>query len=328
MELKNKKVLVTGGAGFVGSHVVDRLISTGADVTVYDNLSTGNKKFLNLDKVKFVQADLLDQEGLSDSMKGMDFVFHMAANADIKDNLKDPTKCLQQNTVATSNVLEAMRRNDVKGIAFASTGSVYGEPEVFPTPEDAPFPKQTSLYAASKLAGEGLMQAYSMGYGFDSFIFRFVSLMGERYTHGCVFDFYRKLLDNPRELEILGDGRQKKSYLYVKDCVDAMFRAISAPKEKINIYNLGHDDYIDVASIAKIMCEELGVRPKFKYTGGQRGWVGDSPFIHLDNSKMRGLGWRPKLSIPDCVKLTTKWLMNNRYVLERDCVKEFAEVFK
>ncbi len=208
--LRNRKVLVTGGAGFVGSHVVDSLLEKKNAVVVYDNLSTGSMRFLEgaADRIEFIKGDLLDVKALSSSLEGVDYVFHMAANADIKDNLKDPLKCLHQNTIATSNLLEAMRKNDVTGMAFASTGSVYGEPQIHPTPEDAPFPIQTSMYGASKLACEGLIEAYSGGYGFDAFIFRFVSLMGERYTHGCVYDFYKKLLKNDR---IPGDTRERKT---------------------------------------------------------------------------------------------------------------------
>lgn len=316
----DKKVLVTGGAGFIGSHIVDKLLSLGSDIAVYDNLSTGRKEFVkdSINKIKFIESDLLDFGLLCKSMKNVDFVFHMAANADVKDNLKDPIKCLNQNTIATSNVLEAMRKNNVKSIAFASTGSVYGETEVHPTPVNAPFPVQTSLYGASKLACEGLLQSYSFGYDFNIFIFRFVSTMGERYSHGCVFDFYKKLLRNSKKLEILGNGRQKKSYLYVKDCVEAMFMAVNASKEKLNIYNIGHDDYIEVTPIAEIVCKELGLKGvEFAYTGGERGWIGDVPFIHLDISKLKSLGWKPTLTIPDCIKKTINWLKDNRWVLKK-----------
>ncbi|MFH1173785.1 MAG: NAD-dependent epimerase/dehydratase family protein [archaeon] len=313
------KYLVTGGAGFVGSTVVDRLVHQGHDVIVYDNLSTGNLRFLENAKkhITFVKADLLDMKSLCKAMVGVDFVFHMAANADVKDNLKYPTKCLEQNTIATSNVLEAMRTCNVKRIAFASTGSIYGEPDVFPTPEDYHFPIQTSMYGASKLACEGLLQAYAVGYDFQVFIFRFVSLMGERYTHGCVFDFYQRLRENPKGLHMLGDGQQKKSYLYVQDCMDALFLAITKCKDNINIFNLGTPEYIQVMPIANIVCKELGLNDvKFTYSGGERGWVGDSPFILLDVKKMMALGWKPKLNIEQAVKKTINWLKNNQWVYD------------
>ena len=317
--IKNAKVLVSGGAGFVGSHIVDRLVKLGNEVTVYDNLSSGNKRFLedSIGKVTFIKGDLLDKKKLTGALKEVDYVFHMAANADIKDNLIAPEKCLEQNTIATSNLLEAMRANNVSNIAFASTGSVYGEPLIYPTPEDAPFPVQTSMYGASKLACEGLLEAYSVGYGYNVCIFRFVSLMGERYTHGCVFDFYKKLLKNPKELPILGNGKQRKSYLYINDCVEAIFKALSASKQNLNIYNLGHDDYIGVTAIADIVCRELGLEDvKYIYSGGERGWAGDSPFIHLDITRMKSLGWKPTKTIPECVRTTVSWLKENEWVFE------------
>jgi UDP-glucose 4-epimerase len=316
------KALVTGGAGFIGSHIVDRLIAEGNDVLVYDNFSTGFDEFLSQNRgnkrLTVVKGDILDTATLDRYMKGIDVVWHMAANADVKENLKDPTKCLHQNTVATSNVLEAMRKNGVKKIIFASTGSVYGEPNKFPTPENYEFPVQTSMYGASKLACEGLLQAYATSYGFQVFIFRFVSFMGERYTHGCIFDFYKKLLDDPKQLHILGNGKQRKSYLYVKDGVNAMFTAVKKCKDSINIYNLGTDEYVDVDFIAKIVCEELKLKDvKFIYGGGERGWVGDSPFIYLDISKMRSLGWEPEFSIEQCVRKTINWLKDNQWALGR-----------
>jgi UDP-glucose 4-epimerase len=315
------KCLVTGGAGFVGSHIVDALLEKDYEVVVYDNLSTGNLRFLdkNQDKITLIKGDLLDCKKLGKSLQDIDAVFHMAAHADIKKNLTEPLSCITNNTVGTSNLLEAMRQNDVNKILFASTGSVYGEPDIFPTPENAPFPVQTSLYGASKLACEGLLQAYSEGYGFKSYIFRFVSLMGERYSHGCVFDFYKKLQKNQAELEIFGDGKQRKSYLYVKDCVNAMLTVFREAKDNVNIFNLGHDDYIDVTSIAKIVCNELKLKNvKFNYTGGVRGWVGDSPFIHLDISKIKSFGWKPTKTIPECIKTTLQWLRTNQWIFERE----------
>jgi UDP-glucose 4-epimerase len=318
LTLKGRNVLVTGGAGFIGSHIVDRLAAQGNHVTVYDNLSTGTLRFLerSRQRIRFVEADMLDEKTLAKTVRGHDFVFHMAAYADIRGNLKDPARCLKQNTIATSNLLEAMRKHDVEDLAFPSTGSVYGEPTVFPTPEDAPFPTQTSMYAASKLACEGLIEAYSAGYGFDARIFRFVSLMGERYTHGCVFDFIKKLRKNPKRLEILGDGRQRKSYLHVKDCIDAMFLAIETSGSPV--LNLGHDDYMEVTPIARIVCEESGLRDvNFAYTGGKRGWVGDSPYIHLDISRMKKLGWSPTRTIEESVRETARWLIGNPWALRR-----------
>ena len=312
--------VVTGGAGFIGSHLVDRLLDRGHSVVAYDNLSSGSPRFLagaeRSPAFTFVQGDTLDLQALERAMQGSDFVFHLAANADVRHGPDHPDRDLQQNTHATFNVLEAMRRAGVRRIAFASTGSVYGEPDVFPTPEDAPFPIQTSLYAASKLAGEGLISAYCTAFGFQGFIFRFVSILGERYSHGHVFDFYESLRANPRELRVLGDGHQRKSYLYVADCVDAMLLAIERATEAVNIFNLGTDEYCGVNESIGWIADRLGVSPHLTYTGGTRGWVGDSPFIFLDCSRIRRLGWTPTLSIRDAIIRTLDYLRNNSWVLE------------
>src|SRR6266567_5585463 len=215
---------VTGGAGFIGSNQVDRLLATGHSVTAYDNFVTGQREFLadslRHPAFRLVEGDLLDLPALTRALAGHDFVFHLAANADVRFGTEHPRKDLEQNTIATFHVLEAMRANSVRRLAFSSTGSIYGEPDVFPTPEGCPFPVQTSLYGASKLAGEGLIAAYCEGFGFRGFIFRFVSILGERYTHGHVYDFYNKLLDNPNKIEVLGNGKQRKSYLYIQDCIE------------------------------------------------------------------------------------------------------------
>jgi UDP-glucose 4-epimerase len=250
-------------------------------------------------------------------MLGADFVFHLAANADVRFGTEHPRKDLEQNTIATYNVLEAMRANQVSKIAFSSTGSVYGEASVIPTPEDAPFPVQTSLYGASKLAGEGLIGAYCDGFGFTGYIFRFVSILGERYSHGHVFDFYKKLLENPEELYILGNGHQRKSYLYVRDCIDAILFVIEKAQEKVNIYNLGTDEYCEVNDSVGWICEHLGLNPRRIYAGGDRGWIGDNPFIFLDTSKIRALGWKPKLTIRDGILCTLEYLKSNRWLLEQ-----------
>jgi UDP-glucose 4-epimerase len=314
-------VFITGGAGFIGSNMVERLLAYGHAVTVYDNFSTGQRRFLDMVRewpaFRLVVGDLLDVSRLTEALAGHDFVFHLAANADVRFGTEHPRRDLQQNTIATFNVLEAMRANGVRRIAFSSTGSIYGEPDIFPTPETCPFPVQTSLYGASKLAGEGLIAAYCTGFGFQSYIFRFVSILGERYTHGHVFDFYKQLLDDPHQVEVLGNGKQRKSYLYVQDCIDAMLAVIERAAEPINIFNLGTDEYCTVDDSLGWICAHLGVNPKRRYAGGDRGWIGDSPFIFLDTAKVRSLGWRPKLSIRDGVIRTLEYLKDNQWVLER-----------
>ena len=236
-----KRALVTGGAGFIGSNLADALLARGVEVVVYDNFSTGRREFLPAD-AELVEADVLDREALVGAMAGCDTVFHLQANADVRHGLERPRVDLEQNTIATSNVLEAMRAVGATRIAFSSTGSVYGEPEVFPTPEDAPFPIQTSLYAASKLAGEALIGAYAHGFGFTGVVFRFVSILGERYTHGHVYDFFHALRADPTKLRVLGNGQQRKSYLYVRDCVSGILTALDAAGPGLEVYNLGTDE--------------------------------------------------------------------------------------
>lgn len=311
---------VTGAAGFIGSNLVDRLLNDGHSVIGYDNFSTGRQEFLKSalqsSNFKLINADTLDLMALTNAMQGIDLVIHLAANADVRFGVDHPRKDLEQNTLATFNVLEAMRANGVRRIAFSSTGSVYGESQVFPTPEDAPFPVQTSLYGASKLACEGLIQAYCEGFDFQGYIFRFVSILGERYTHGHVVDFYRSLKRSSQTLRVLGDGHQRKSYLYIQDCIDAVLMAIGNLKEKVNILNLGTDEYCKVNDSIGWICKHLKLTPKLDYSGGERGWIGDNPFIFLDCSRMRSLGWKPKYSIQDGVIKTVEFLQANERVLE------------
>ena len=314
------RYFVTGCAGFIGSNLVDRLLQQGHDVIGYDNFSTGLTEFLqNAEKNKkfrLIHGDLLDRDELNHAMQNIDAVFHMAANADVRFGTNHPHKDLEQNAIATFNTLEAMRLNKVRRIAFASTGSIYGEAAVIPTPEDAPFPVQTSLYGASKLAAEGLIQAYCEGFQFQAHIFRFVSILGERYTHGHVFDFYKQLLKDPTKLHVLGNGKQRKSYLYVQDCIDAIFFAMEHAKDKINIFNLGTDEYCEVNNSIGWLCEHLKLSPTLSYEGGERGWIGDNPFIFLDTQKIRTLGWKPKLSIKEGIIKTVSYLQEQQHILE------------
>jgi UDP-glucose 4-epimerase len=316
-----ERVFVTGGAGFIGSQLVDRLLALGHQVTVYDDLSTGRVEFLQTalghPSFALVEADVLDLQRLCRALDGHDLVFHFAANADVRFGTLHPRRDLEQNTIATHNVLEAMRRTGATRIRFSSTGSVYGEPAVFPTPEDCPFPIQTSLYAASKVAAEGLISAYATGFGMNAVIFRFVSILGERYTHGHVFDFWNKLRADPHAIEVLGNGRQRKSYLYVEDCIDAIVLASQSASDSVSVFNLGTDEHCMVDESLGWICEELGVQPLRKYTGGEHGWVGDSPFIFLDCARIRSLGWQPKMSIRDAVLRTLRYLQANPWLLEQ-----------
>ncbi|MGA7239090.1 MAG: NAD-dependent epimerase/dehydratase family protein [Bryobacteraceae bacterium] len=315
------RTFVTGAAGFIGSNLVDSLIQTGHSVVGFDNFSTGQSEFLKeavqSPHFRLEEGDLLDLPRLKSAIAGSEFVFHLAANADVRFGLDHPRKDLEQNAIATWNVLEAMRANGIGRIAFSSTGSVYGESQTIPTPEDAPFPIQTSLYGASKVAAEGMISAYCEGYGMRGFIFRFVSILGKRYTHGHVFDFYRQLRTHPEFLDVLGNGRQRKSYLDVKDCVAAILTAIDKADASVNIFNLGVDSYCEVKDSIGWISEHLGLSPEIRYAGGERGWVGDNPFIFLDCSRIRRLGWTPQFNIQQGITRTVDFLRNNEWVFDR-----------
>ena len=301
------KVFITGGAGFIGSHLVDKMASSGWQITVYDNLSSGKKEFLEQHIGKkyfnFIKADLLDLKKLTCSVKGHDLVFHLAANPDIRYGIEHTDTDLKQNTIVTYNVLEAMRLNGVKEIAFSSTSTVYGEPKIMPTPEDCGPLYPISLYGASKLACEALCTSFSHTFYMKCWIFRFANIVGGRGTHGVIFDFINKLKRNPKELEILGNGKQTKSYLLVDDCVDAMLYVHKNSKEQFNVYNLGCDDRIDIMTIAKILVDKMGLKDaKFRLTGGERGWPGDVPQMFLDVSRLKHLGWKSKYSSRQAVE--------------------------
>ena len=314
------RYFVTGCAGFIGSHLADRLLRDGHQVVGYDNFSTGQDRFLGHARgcpdFTLVRGDILDAPALTAAMAGCEFVFHLAANADVRFGTDHPRRDLEQNTIGTFQVLDAMRVHGIRRIAFSSTGSVYGEATVFPTPEDAPFPIQTSLYAAAKTAGECLIQAFCEGFGMQGWIFRFVSILGERYSHGHVFDFYRSLRADPTRLRVLGNGKQRKSYLYIDDCIAAMLCAIERATAKVNVLNLGTDEYVEVNDSIGWICEALGIAPERLYTGGDRGWVGDNPFILLDCTRMRALGWAPSVTIRDGILRTLRYLEANPWLLE------------
>ena len=325
------RAFVTGGAGFIGSHLVDALLGEGHEVTVYDRLSTGTTQFLEgplglngaprNPKLHLVKGDILDEALLQSSMMGHDAAFHLAANADVRGGVQRRRVDFEQNTVGTQNVLEAMHASRIRELVFTSSAVVYGEPKIFPTPEEYKG-TQTSLYGASKLAAESAIEAYAHYDGARAQIFRFVSLMGERYTHGVVFDFVYKLRQDPHELEILGDGKQEKSYLYVNDAVAAMLRAREAgqdrPAGEVQTYNLGHRETMEARAVADVVCDELGLEDvRYRFTGGKRGWPGDSPVVLLDTRKIEGLGWRPTLSVEEGIRRTVRYLQGHPELLER-----------
>jgi UDP-glucose 4-epimerase len=306
------KYFVTGGCGFIGSHLVDRLMEMGS-VTVYDNLSNGKQELIahHIGKkgFKFVKADLLDVKTLTKELKGHDFVFHIAANSDVRIGESKPGLDLEQGPVVTANLLEAMRLNSIKKIAFSSSSVVYGETEVFPTPETYGPELPISLYGAAKLGAEGLITAYCGTYGFQAWIYRFANIIGPRGTHGVLVDFMGKLRKDPKHLEILGDGKQKKSYLTVEECVDSMLFIVKNSHDNVNLYNLGTKDQITVEHIAELLVLELGLKNvKFQYTGGSVGWAGDVRAMLLDTTKLNKLGWSSKLNSEKAVLHAIKHL--------------------
>jgi len=318
------RILVTGGAGFIGSNLIDSLLAKGYHVRVIDNFSTGRREFVSLalrhPNFQLVEADLLDSKSVDKAMDGAEAVIHLAANADVRFGWENPRRDLEQNVLVTHNILEAMRHHDVSRLIFSSTGSVYGESPLIPTPEDAPFPVQTSLYGASKISAEGLISAYAESGLISATVFRFVSILGPRYTHGHVIDFVAQLTRDPSRLKVLGDGHQRKSYLHVHDCVSAVMHRLGAAVD-FEILNLGTDSYCEVNDSIRWICERMGLNPSIDYSGGQRGWVGDNPFIFLDITRIRNLGWSPKFDIKSGVEDTVDWLLNNSWALTSAMLK-------
>jgi len=320
-ETSFKRVVVTGAAGFIGSTLVDSLLNQGIKVLGIDNFNTGRIEFLkdafNDPKFTLLKEDLFCGADLSNVFIGMDAIFHLAGNADVRFGSNHPTRDLEQNTIATHRVLEAARVAGVKKFIFSSTGSVYGEAVLFPTPEDAPFPIQTSLYGASKLACEGMISAYAESFGMQVWIFRFVSILGPRYTHGHVYDFYQQLMQHPAQLTVLGNGHQKKSYLHVQDCVNAIYVALKSATSSVNIFNLGLNEYCKVRDSITWITDELGLKPIVTFGTENRGWIGDNPLIYLDIEKIRKLKWQPQYSIEESVRDTVSYMKSNQWIFSR-----------
>ncbi len=307
------KALVTGGAGFIGSHLIDALLSKGYEVSCIDNFSSGRKEFIehNLEKIELYEGDLLRQEDISKAIDGCDIVFHLAANPDVRIGAIDTRTHFDNGILATYNLLEEMRKRGLNKIIFTSSSTVYGEASVIPTPENYGPLIPISLYGAAKLAAEALISSYCHTFDMEAIIYRFANVVGPRSTHGVIYDFIKKLRKNPEELEILGDGKQRKSYLYIDDCIDAMLFGMEKARERVEIFNIGSEDWVEVKEIADIVSEEMGLKPKYRFTGGigGRGWKGDVKFMRLDISKLKNMGWKPKYGSREAIRLTAKWLI-------------------
>ena len=298
------KCIVTGGAGFIGSHLTDLLVASGCEVVVIDSMAAGRMENLkNVDgKITFVKCDLLD-DGWQEQFKGADRVYHIAADPDVRGSARKSREVYENNVTATVRVLEAMKEYDVKEIVFTSTSTVYGEASVIPTPETYSPMVPISIYAASKLACEAMISAYAATYGWHAWVYRFANIIGARSTHGVIYDFVQKLRANPKELEILGDGTQAKSYLSVGECVNAVVFAPTISHDTFNFFNIGSEDWVTVKRIAELVVEEMGLSGvSFKFTGGDRGWVGDVPKMQLSVDKLKSFGWNPMSSSEDAVR--------------------------
>lgn len=309
------KYLVTGGAGFIGSHIVDRLLNEGHKVRVYDNFITGRELFiqhhLKNSSFELIKADLSNTKKLNAAMKDIDFVFHLAAPADVRSGIEDHFIDHKQNLEMTHNVLEAMAKNSIRKLAFSSTSSVYGDATTHPTPENYPF-EPTSLYGATKAACESYIHAYASYYDLKVYIFRFVSFLGPRYTHGIIFDVLKKLQKNPNSLELFSDGSPKKSSLSVSDGVEAMFKVIKMSEDQINIYNIGHNDILTVSEIVDTILDFSNMKNvKRVWLGKESNWKGDNEFVLLSINRLKKLGWKPKKTIKEAIAETVNFLKDN-----------------
>jgi len=305
------EVIVTGGAGFIGSNIVSSLLEQGYDVHIFDNLSSGNINNILLEKIKFHNIDLKNDYKKWPQINAK-IIFHFAANADVRGGLKNHNVDINENLLVTKNVCDYSVHNKIKNLIFASSATVYGEPEVFPTPENITS-NQTSLYGASKISCEAFIQAYS-NYGFfKSTIFRFVSWIGIGYSHGVIYDFVRKLLDNSSKLYILGNGNQVKSYLDVRDGIRGVLNIPEKHNLNSSVFNLGHHETMNVKRLADIICDEMKLKNvRYEYSGGERGWIGDSPLVHLNTEKAKKFGWIPEIKIEDGIRETVKYLIANK----------------
>jgi UDP-glucose 4-epimerase len=308
------KCFVTGGAGFIGSHLVDHLLSKQYDVTVFDNMSTGKKEFIahhfDHPNFNFIKADLMDAERVRKEISDHDVIFHIAANPDVRGGADDPEIAIKD-ILATYNLLDAMRLHHIKKIVFSSSSVIYGETPGIPLPEDYGPLLPISVYGAAKLGAEGLISSFTHTFNMQAWMYRFANVVGIRGTHGVIVDFIRKLRTNPHELEILGDGKQRKPYLYVTECVEGIMHGFTHANDEMNVFNLGVESVTEVTRIAELVVEEMGLEEvRFSYTGGKRGWKGDVPHFQFDINRMKQLGWCPRFSSDEAVRQAIRDLLD------------------
>jgi len=310
-----QNVLITGGAGFIGSHLMDAIKPLAAEIYILDNLSNGKLKniryYIENEELKFIRTSLHNEDEIIKALEKCEIVFHLAANPEIRTASVYPDIHYRQNIATTFNLLEAIRKvGHVKTLVFTSSSTVYGEAKKIPTPEDYAPLEPISIYGASKLASENMITAYAHTYGFNAIIHRLANIIGPRSQHGIIYDFIKKLRDNPEELEILGDGNQTKSYLYITDCIEAILLSCQKAIRRVEVFNVGSEDQINVTTIAQIVVKEMGLKEvKFKPTGGVdggRGWRGDVKNMLLDVTKLKSLGWKPKLNSEKAVRQTIR----------------------
>ncbi|MBC8343435.1 MAG: NAD-dependent epimerase/dehydratase family protein, partial [Bacteroidetes bacterium] len=308
-----KRIFITGGAGFIGSHVAEILVHHGYEVTVYDNLSNGKLEYIeqHLEKLNFnfIQADLLEIDKLNESIKNHDLIWHLAANTDIINSSKYPRRDIDDGIISTFNLLEAMRKNNLKKLIFSSTGAVYGNLcyDVESSEETGPL-LPVSTYAAGKISCEAFISSYCELFGFNAWMYRFGNVLGARMTHGVIYDFIHRLKENPVELLIKGDGTQEKNYFLVEECILGMifgFNNISLSEGKTcDIYNLGTNSITKVIDIAKIVIYEMGLKDvKINIEGAAKAWPGDQPKVHISVDRMKKVGWATKLSSDEAVRI-------------------------
>lgn len=307
------KCFVTGGAGFIGSHLVERLLNEQHEVTVFDDMSSGKEEFIanhfDNSAFTFIKADLINVGRINKEIKNHDIVFHIAANPDVRSGASDPY-IAKKDMIATYNLLDAMRMHNINKIVFSSSSVIYGETPAIPLPETYGPLLPISVYGAAKLASEGLISSFAHTFNMQAWIYRFANVVGIRGTHGVIVDFINKLRKNPNELEILGDGKQRKPYLYVTECVDGIMHGFNHSDEEINVFNLGVDSATQVTRIGELVVEEMNLENvTFKYTGGKRGWKGDVPHFQFDITKIKKLGWEPTFSSDEAVRQAVQDLL-------------------